>query len=79
MTHKYLSGDIVRFHSTSDANLDGRTGEVIGKHIEDSLSSFYIVQLNTDGVKTPWCGPHTEGPPWKAIVITEHCLKPMCS
>jgi hypothetical protein len=53
----------VRFHSTTDPELDGFGGIVLGKSIDD-LIAFYIILLDR---------PHSRGD--KAVSMPEVCLE----
>lgn len=50
---------------TTEANLDGKCGTILGKTTED-ICDFYIVLLDE---------PHPSGQ--KAIVLTEACICPL--
>lgn len=67
---KFKCGDQVRFHSTSDATLDAMTGEVVGKSFDYPEGCHFIVLMNGTYENYP-----TDGPAWKAISITQHCLE----
>ena len=69
MIDTFKCGEKVKFHSTSDALLDSMTGEIVGKSFDSPCGSHYIVLMDGTYENYP-----TDGPPWKAICITEHCL-----
>jgi hypothetical protein len=62
---KFVNGDKVQFHSTSDAELDSITGKIVGQYAKDAYGAHYIVLLDRQHSTSPW----------DATCITEHCLK----
>jgi hypothetical protein len=62
---KFVNGDRVQFHSTSDAELDSITGKIVGQYAKDVYGAHYIVLLDRQHSTSPW----------DATCITEHCLK----
>jgi hypothetical protein len=62
---KFVNGDKVQFHSTSDAELDSITGKIVGMFAEDAYGAHYTVLLDWRHSATPW----------DAVSITEHCLR----
>lgn len=61
---KFVNGDKVTFHSTSDTELDSLTGTVVGVIAEHPEVTMYIVMLHKRHSK--WN--------WDAMGMTEHCL-----
>ena len=61
---KFINGDRAEIHSTSDSELDGITGTIIGVTGEDPKMTVYIIQLDRRYPKSAW----------DALSITEHCL-----
>jgi hypothetical protein len=62
---KFINGDRAEIHSTSDSELDGITGTVIGEIVSHPKMTVYIVNLDTRYPKSDW----------DALSITEHCLR----
>lgn len=62
---KFVNGDKVQFHSTSDPELDSITGKIVGMFAEDAYGAHYTVLLDRRHSATPW----------DAVSITEHCLR----
>lgn len=60
--HNFKIDSVVQINRTTDPELDGKFGTILGRSIVDVLD-FYIVLLET---------PHSRGD--KAISITEACL-----
>ena len=60
--HNFVIDEVVQINHTTDPELDGQTGTILGRSIVDVLD-FYIVLLDK---------PHSRGD--KAISITEACL-----
>lgn len=64
MGKNFAIRDRVRFHHTSDRELDGFGGSVLGKSIDDGVLAHYIVLLDQ---------PHSRGD--LAVSMPEVCLE----
>lgn len=62
---KFANGDRVECHSTTDIELDGIRGTVVGIAHDLPEMTVYIVMLDYR---------YPKNPNWDAIILTEHCL-----
>lgn len=61
---KFSNGDRAEIHSTSDSEMDGIKGTIIGVTSEHPEMTVYIIKLDNRYPKSDW----------DALSITEHCL-----
>lgn len=64
---KFVNGDRVKFHSTSDDELDSLVGTVTGLVSQFPETAFYVITL--DQRYSKW--------PWDCITIPEGCISPI--
>ena len=62
---KFSNGDRAVIHATSDSELDGITGTILGVTAEHAEMAVYIIKLDNRYPKSDW----------DALSITEHCLR----